>query len=91
MALTPFLVEESIPNEEEVVWAINCLRRNRARDPYGIRAEHLRSWMRVYMREESTDPDNWEKVAGLINDAFHEVHLAYAMEEKRGTPPSKPI
>ena len=75
MNLTPFIVDDSITDEEEVAWAVLCFYRNRSRGPSGMRAEHLQSWMREATREESPDPYHWEKVVGMIQAAFREGHL----------------
>ena len=76
VALTPFPVDYSIPDKEEVPSAVCRLCSNRSVGPSGMSAEHLRSWMGDAVREESPYPYHWEKVVGLIQAAPREVHLA---------------
>ena len=70
MAVTPFPVDNSVPEEEEVLWEVCCLRTNRAGGPVGMRAEHLRAWLGAATREESPDPVFWDKSVGLTQAAF---------------------
>ena len=45
VALTPYPVENFIPEEEEVAWGFLCLHMNRDGPLYGTSTEHLRSWL----------------------------------------------
>ena len=40
-----------------------------------MRMEHLLSWMVASMRKESPKHTLWEKVVGMLQAAFCEVHL----------------
>ena len=40
-----FLVDELIPTEDDIKWAVRRLRNNRSGIPYGMRAEHLQQWI----------------------------------------------
>ena len=55
---TTLPVDNSILKDEEVVWEVRRLCRNRARGASGMKAEHLCSWMQAETREESTDPSH---------------------------------
>ena len=41
LALIPFPVDNSIPEEEEFYFAVLFIQQNRSGGPYGVRAEHL--------------------------------------------------
>ena len=43
--LSPSPIDESIPIEEEVEWAVRILRGNRSGGPSHMRAKHLREWL----------------------------------------------
>ena len=51
MVLDPFLVDNSVPGEEEVAGAVRNLRLNRSGGPSGMRVEHLWVWQRATNRE----------------------------------------
>ena len=55
VALTPFPVENSILEEEEVDWAVLLLQQNRAGVLYGVRAEHLHPCLQSETREELSE------------------------------------
>ena len=76
MDLTPFLVDEYVPEEEEVAWEVRHLDRNRAGKLPGMRAEHLRSWLWAAMKEDLPNPSHWEKGVSLIQAALLKGHLA---------------
>ena len=42
ISIRPFLVDESVPEEDEIEWAVKRLCNNRSRGPSGMRAEHLK-------------------------------------------------
>ena len=41
VTIEPFAVEDGFPEEEEIEWAVKCLRNNRAGGPSRMRAEDL--------------------------------------------------
>ena len=45
MGVQPFLVEESIPEEEDIAWAVRRLCLNRSDGLSGMIAEHLLQWL----------------------------------------------
>ena len=42
--VSTFPLEESIPTEVEIEWAVKRLRNNRSGGASGMRAEHLKGW-----------------------------------------------
>ena len=38
-------VEESVPSEDEIEWAVNPLQNHRSGGPSGMRDEHLKEWL----------------------------------------------
>ena len=55
--LEPFLVDDSVPTEDEIKWAVKRLHNHRSRGPSGIWAEHLKRWLaeaRKSAKDETT-------------------------------------
>ena len=48
-----FPVEESVPTEEDIEWAVWMLRSNRSGGPSCMRAEHLRGWLEEAQKAEA--------------------------------------
>ena len=61
--------------EKEIAEAVLRLKLHRAGGPSGMRAEHLRMWLRAATQEIYPDPGNWEKVVAIIQAAFREGEL----------------
>ena len=76
MALTPFTVDDGIPEEVVVAWVVCYLNWNRSRSPSGVRVEQLCSLLHSATRDKLPDPTHWGKVFGLIQGTFLEGHLA---------------
>ena len=76
MVLTPFPVDDGIPEEVVVALAVFFHHWNRAGSPSGVRVVHLRSWLHAETKEKSPDPTHWEKVVELTQAAFYKGHLA---------------
>ena len=62
----PFLVDDSIPEDEDITWAVRRLLLNRLGGPSGIQAEHLHQWLIAAMRDDSPDATNWLKVVAMM-------------------------
>ena len=45
ISLQPFLVEDSVPTEENIEWAVTRLCNHRSGGPSGMWAEHLKRWL----------------------------------------------
>ena len=52
VTIEPFVVEDGIPTEAEVEWAVKRLRNNRAGGPSRMRAEDLKGCLAVARRGE---------------------------------------
>ena len=50
MAIEPFEVEDLVPEEEEIEWAVKRLRNNRSGGPSRMRAEHIKGWLTAARR-----------------------------------------
>ena len=48
----PFLVDDSVPTEEEIDCLVTRLRNHRSRGPSGMRAEHLKWWLAETRKKE---------------------------------------
>ena len=53
VTIEPFVVEDGVPTEAEVEWAVKRLRNNRARGPSRMRAEDLKGWLAAARRGEN--------------------------------------
>ena len=54
-----FPLDDNILGEEDISEAVLRLQLHRAKGPYGMRAKHLRMWLRAATREEEPDLGNW--------------------------------
>ena len=45
ISVQPFLVDDSVPTEDEIEWAVTRLCNHRSRGPSGMRADHLKRWL----------------------------------------------
>ena len=54
----PFLMDDVIPEDEEIAWEVRRLCLNRSGGPPGMRAEHLRQWLIAATQDDSTDATN---------------------------------
>ena len=52
ISIKPFLVEDSVPEEGEIKWAVKRLSNNRSGGALGMRAEHLKRWLAVERKAE---------------------------------------
>ena len=52
VTIEPFGVEDGVPSEAEVEWAVKRLRNNRAGGPSRMRAEDLQRWLAAARRGE---------------------------------------
>ena len=76
VGVQPFLVDDSILEDEEIAWAVRRLRLNRSGDQSGMRAEHLRQWLYKAMRDDTPDTTNCQKVVAIVHAAFRNGILA---------------
>ena len=76
MEVQPFLVEDSIPEEEEIAWAVHRLCLNWSGGPSGMRAEHFRHWLIAATRDNAPGVTNFQKVVATLQSAFHYGTLA---------------
>ena len=71
-----FPMDDTILGEEKIAKAVMRIRLHRAGVPSGMRAKHLKLWLRVANLEENPDPGNWEKVIAIIQENFRGGELA---------------
>ena len=55
----PFLVDDFIPEDEEIAWAVRKICLNRSGGLLGMRDEHLRQWLHKAMWDDVPDATNW--------------------------------
>ena len=41
----PFPVDDSLPTEDKIEWAVKCLRNHRSGGPSGMQDKHLKRWL----------------------------------------------
>ena len=85
MEIEPFEVEDGVPDEGEIEWAVKRLRNNRAGGPLRMRADHLKGWLaaaRIWEKGKSADKEgggredkqegaeNWARVVELAQTTF---------------------
>ena len=51
--MAPFTIDEWIPDYEEIDWAVRWMRYNCSGTPSGMRAEHLRKWLKEDRKTEA--------------------------------------
>ena len=65
--MEPFLVDDLVPTEDEIEWAVKGLQNHCSGGPSGIRAEHLKRWLAAARKaakeetatgEETTEGNN---------------------------------
>ena len=66
----PFSVDDGIPEDEAITWAVRKIRLNRSCSPSVMQAEHLRQWLIAAMRDDAPDSTNWLKVVAIVHTAF---------------------
>ena len=72
----PLLVDDYIPEDEEIAWAVCRLLLNCLGGPSGMRAEHLHQWLISETRDNSTDATNWLKFVDILQVKFFDRTLA---------------
>ena len=72
----PFSVDDGIPEDEEIAWAVHRLCLNCLCGPSGMQAEHLRQWLIDATRDDPPDTTNWLKVVAIVQAAFCDGTLA---------------
>ena len=91
MEIEPFEVEDRVPDEGKIEWAVKCLRNNCAGGPSWMRVEHLKGWLTVAQRGEKGETadkegggredtregaENWVRVVELVQTAIRDGDLA---------------
>ena len=89
--IKPFEVEDGVPYEGEIDWAVKRLHNNRAGGASRMRAEDLKEWLATARRGEKGETadkegrgregtregaENWARVVELVQMAFKDGYLA---------------
>ena len=90
--IEPFAVEDWVPDEGEIEWAVKRLRNNRVGGPSRMQTEDLKGWLAAARRGEKKGDtaekeggdredtregaENWERVVELVQTAFRDGYLA---------------
>ena len=85
ISVEPLPVDNSVPTEDEIKWAVKCLRNHRSRRPYGMRSEHLKRWLavarnqakeKVAVGEETMEGNNRGVYGAYVGVQLGEVGLS---------------
>jgi hypothetical protein len=70
--LTPFLINDGIPDNHEIATAVRKLRNGKAPGPTGLRAEHLKTLLQRAENSDATPEDclGWEQVCHTVKSIF---------------------
>ena len=55
ISVEPFPVDESVPTEDDIEWAVKRLQNHRSGGPSGMRAEHLKGWLAAPRKKEKEE------------------------------------
>ena len=66
----PFLLNDSIPENKEITWAVRRLHLNHPGSSPGMRAEYLRQWFIDATQDNIPDSTNWQKVFAIVQAEF---------------------
>ena len=55
VAIKHFMVDDSVPEEVDIEWAVKRLHNNRSGGPSRIRAEHIKGWLAAARRAEKEE------------------------------------
>ena len=55
VAIKPFVVKDSVPEEGEIEWAVKRLRNNLSGGPSRMREEHIKGWLAAARRAEKLE------------------------------------
>ena len=71
-----FLVDNAIPEDGDIAWAVRRVFLKRSGGSSGMRSEHLRQWLIVAMWGKLPDSTNWKKVVAIVQAAFCDGKLS---------------
>ena len=69
-------MDDSIPEDEDIAWAVCRIHLNRSVGPSIMQSEHLHQWLIAATFDDSTDATNWLKVVSIVQAAFQDGTLA---------------
>ena len=55
ISVQPFPVDDLLPTEDEIEWAVTRLQNHCSRGPLGMRAEHLKRWLAMEQKAEKSE------------------------------------
>ena len=75
----PVSIKEATPEVGEISAEVRKFRPGRAGGPLGMKAEHLKVWLRAATREKEPDTKTWDKVVSVIHAEFWEGYIPEAL------------
>ena len=76
VGVQPLLMEESVPEDGDIAWAVCRIFRNRSGSLSGMRAKNLYQWFITVTQDNTPDASNWLKVVAILQTAFRDGTLA---------------
>ena len=74
--LEHFAVDYSVPEEEEIEWAMKRIHSKCSWVPSGMQEEHLRHWLKESREMETPYATNWMKVVDLVQTTFQDGQIS---------------
>lgn len=74
--IQPTPIDDSVPNEEEIIAAVKRLKNNHATGPSRMRSEDVKQWLHLVAYPPDArpppipQPDKWNKLVELIQHIF---------------------
>ena len=53
ISINPFKVEDLVPTEDEIDWAVRRICKNHSRGPSGMRTQHIKGWIEEARKAEA--------------------------------------
>ena len=70
MWVQPFLLDDSIPEDEKITWTVRRLFLNRSSGLSVMRVKHLHHWLIDATQDDTPDTTNWQKVVTRVQAFF---------------------
>ena len=75
----PVSIKYGPPEVGKIAAAVRKLQPDRAGGPSGMKAEHLKAWLRAATREKDPDTETWDKVVSVTQVEFREGYIPEAL------------
>ena len=80
ISVQPFLVDDSVPTEDDINWVVKRIRNNCSGGPPGMGADHLKRWL-VTVRKAEKDKETAEKEYMVMTTERERTDISAAQKE----------